>query len=272
VIVATGKHRVPNRDTSDFLSKGLSIAGIWTLNSTDLRDDASWNEAIQAARGGRLAIVGFGNSAADIATSILQKCPNSNATQIHIAARTVPPVFPRRASILRVDTIGYYLSRWLPSQILEDIGVKLLWSMIPSSRQCNAAFPAYLPRWSRICGRVPVIDKYGAIRSGFQSGRLIGHGPVVHVDRDTKSLMFDDNANALASPNDHNGATVAIDMVIMATGYDCTTNPLVTRADPLNGLYTCGFGNDRFLPLQSIGEEAQTIAKEIVADWVTVPK
>jgi hypothetical protein len=61
-------------------------------------------------------------------------------------------------------------------------------------------------------------------------------------------------------------------MVIMATGYDCTTNPLVTRADPLNGLYTCGFGNDRFLPLQSIGEEAQTIAKEIVADWVTVPK
>lgn len=262
VIVATGKHRVPNPDTNDFLFEKLCKAEIPAFHSTDLRDDASWNQAIQAAQLGRLAIVGFGNSASDLATAILQ---NSAVAKIHIAARTIPPVFPRRSSILRVDSVGFYLSRWLPCQILEDIVVKLLWSIIPSSRRCNEAFPSHLPRWSRICGRVPVIDKYGVICSGFQSGRLIGHGSVIHVDPDKKSLIFDDHANKMAY-NKEQDAAITVDMVILATGY-CTNDPLVTRADPLNGLYTCGFGSDRFLPLQSIGEEAKDIAKDIVADW-----
>jgi hypothetical protein len=173
---------------------------------------------------------------------------------------------------LRVDTIGYVLSRWSPSKLFEEIVVKLLWSSIPSSRQCDAAFPAHLSRWSRIGGRVPVIDKDDAIRSGFLSGRLAGHGPVVDVDADTKSLTFDDRAHAMVSVNNVRcSSTVAVDMVIMATGY-CTTNPLVTRADPLNGLFTCGSGNDRFLPLQSIGDEARQIANVVVADWTASSK
>lgn len=267
VVVATGKHRVPMRDTNDGLADRLAKAEIPMIHSADMKHASSWNRAIQAAKNGRLAIIGFGNSAADLATTILKECPKSNnegkeGPQIHIAARTIPPVFPRRASMLRVDTIGYFLSRLAPSQTLEDIGVKLLWHSIPSSRRCNAAFPAHLPRWSNIGGRVPVIDKYGAIASGFTSGRLQGHGPVTHVDTKTKSLFFDDY------PNAQSAESFPVDLVIMATGY-MTIDPLVTRAEPLNGLYTCGFGKERFLPLHSIGEQAQKIARDVARDCRT---
>ena len=271
VIVATGKNRQPKRDTNDHLAERLAQVGIPTLHSSELRDEVTWSQATQAAERGRLAIIGFGNSASDVAASILQRCSNSTSARIHIAARTVPPVFPRRASVLRVDTIGYLLSRWSPSQLFEEMVVKLLWSSIPSSRQCDAAFPAHLSRWARIGGRVPVIDKEDSIRSGFHSGRLAGHGPVIHVDANTKSLTFDDRSHGSVPVNDPSSSTVGVDMVIMATGY-CTLNPLVTRADPLNGLFTCGFGNDRFLPLQSIGDEARKIAREVVADWTAASK
>jgi hypothetical protein len=254
VVVATGKHRIPNRDTSDHLCGKLAEANIPYLHSTDLCNEAAWSQVMDVASKGSLAIVGFGNSAADIATTILHQSPAT--AKIHIAARTVPPVFPRKASILRVDTIGYYLVRWLP-MILQEMAVRLLWLAIPSSRRCNAAFPAHLKRWGKVSGRVPVIDKYGAIASGFASGRLVGHGPILTVGPHV--LIFDDN--------DHvkNDQEVVIDMVILATGY--RQDALVGREDRLNGLYKCGFGNEKFLPLQSIGEEAVAIAKSIAKDY-----
>ena len=253
VVVATGKNRVPNRTTSDDLGDRLVPANIASIHTVDLREDKTWSQAIDAAKKGRLAIVGFGNSAADVAATLLQKCPSK--AKIHIAARSVPPVFPRKVSFLRVDTIGYYFVRWLPSQI-EDLVVRTLWWVIPSSRICDAAFPSHLRRWERIRGRVPVIDKDGSIVSGFQSERLVGHGPVVHVDQ--QALYFDDQQNA------KNEDSVGIDMVIFATGYHASC--LVSREDSLNGLHVCGFGNDRLLPIQSIGEQAQWIAKQIVDD------
>lgn len=254
VVIATGKNRVPNRTTSDELADRLLLANIASIHTVDLRDDKTWSQAIDAAKKGRLAIVGFGNSAADVAAALLQKCPAT--AKIHIAARSVTPVFPRKVSFLRVDTIGYYFVRWLPS-LLQDLAVLTLWWSIPSSRICDAAFPSHLRRWERIQGRVPVIDKNCTIVSGFQSGRLVGHGPVVHVDQ--RALRFDDLRNA------KNEESVGIDMVIFATGYNASC--LVSREDRLNGLYMCGFGNDRLLPIQSIGEQAQRIAKHIANDF-----
>jgi hypothetical protein len=271
VVVATGKHRTPQRNTSDDLAARLEQVDIPFVHTTDLRDDQTWSQAIQAATKGRLAIIGFGNSAADIATAILQQCPimedditgnskNKQAARIHIAARTVPPVFPRKASVLRVDTIGYFV-RQLPS-ILEDLVIRLLWLGIPSSRTCNASFPSHLQRWSRIHGRVPVIDKYGIIASAFQSGRLMGHGPVLEaISSSSGGLTFDDSPDTK-----RHDTPIPIDMVLFATGYQ-QTDSLITREDRLNGLYQCGFGSDRFLPLQSIGEQAQTIAKQIAGDY-----
>ena len=254
VVVATGKNRIPNRTTCKDLADRLIAANILSLHTVDLRDEKSWSQAIDAAKKGRLAIVGFGNSAADVATALLQKCPST--AKIHIAARSVPPVFPRKVSFLRVDTIGYYSVRWLPG-LVQDLVVRTLWWGIPSSRICNTAFPSHLRRWEHIGGRVPVIDKDGTIVSGFQSGRLVGHGPVVHVD--LQALHFDDHRNA------KNEESVGIDMVIFATGYNASC--LVSREDNLNGLYMCGFGNDRLLPIQSIGEQAQRIATQIANNF-----
>lgn len=254
VIIATGKHRVPNKNTTDDVAGKLTKAAIPFVHSTEMCDGSTWERAIAAARNGRLCIVGLGNSAADLAALILQQCQTGKkdtdaSTQIHIAARTVPPVFPRRRFILRVDSLGF-LVRLMP-HFLQEFFVHLLWSMIPSSKLCNSAFPSHLKRWRKINGRVPVIDKYGMIASGLQSGKLVGHGPIVDITTD-REVQFDDR----------NSSSTAIEMVILATGYkeDCS---LIDREDKLNGLYKIGFGKDRFLPLRSIGEEAKEIVEEI---------
>eukprot|EP00977_Amphora_coffeiformis_P024277 scaffold15309_cov198-Amphora_coffeaeformis.AAC.6 len=287
VVVATGKHRIPFRNTSDNLAERLEEVHIPYCHTADIRDESTWNQAIQAAQTGRLAIIGFGNSASDIATAILRQVSrtasvaNTSAPKIHIAARSVPPVFPRRASVLRVDTIGWFV-RQLSFLQLDDLMIKLLWWALPGSRTCNAAFPSHLARWKRIQGRVPVIDKYGTLTRGFKSGQLVGHGPVLHVIDGTKAscchtstaaetatLTFDDGFQRDGIV----GSRIPIEMVIFATGYrngadDDDDDSLVTgREDRLNGLYHCGLGNDQLLPLQSIGEQALGIAHQIATDF-----
>ncbi len=254
VVVATGKHRIPNRNIEDNLASKLSDAKIPFIHTTDLRDGQTWSQVMNAATNGRLAIIGFGNSAADVASAILHKCPAT--AKVHIAARTVPPVFPRRSSIFRLDTIGYYFVRWLPCW-LEEMVIRLSWLVVPSSRSCNAAFPSHLKRWAKVQGRVPVVDKDGTVVSGFRSGRLVGHGPVLQVG--PNALVFDDYAHL------KNDKCVPVEMVILATGYqhDC----LISRQDRLNGLYSCGFGSERLLPIPTMVEDAQQIAKEIASDY-----
>lgn len=256
VVVATGKNRIPQRDTSDGLCARFKEGAIKTVHSTDLKDEETWNQAMEAAREGKLSVVGFGNSAADICTAILQCVQSGGGNQgsdkiaIHVAARTVPPVFPRRLGFLRVDTIGLAV-RWLPSA-MQEAAIRLLWWGLPDSAACDAAFPAHLPRWSKVNGRVPVIDKYGQVASALRSGAIVGHGPVRKVS--AKDLVFEDGAGA-------GGTSIPIDMVIMATGYK--EESVVSRDDKLNGLYRVGFGNDRLLPLKTIGEDAEAIAREI---------
>ena len=165
VVVATGKHRKPQKNTSNDLVSQLISSKLSFVHSTEICSENTWRQVIEAAQNGRLCLVGFGNSAADLATIILQHCqaeskyqgsPTSNESilntpRIHIAARTIPPVFPRQKGILRIDTIGYFM-RWIPG-FLQDLFVQLLWWSIPSSRQCNFAFPSHLKRWGKIHGR-----------------------------------------------------------------------------------------------------------------------
>jgi ribulose 1,5-bisphosphate synthetase/thiazole synthase len=271
VIVATGKHRVPQRDTSDKLLSRLQEAGIVAIHSTDMNDKETWTKACEAAKKSKLCIVGFGNSAADLCTAILKSTAGSGSSQdettnndnkaptIHVAARTVPPVFPRRKGFLRVDTVGLLVRR-LPYGIQEAV-TRLLWWAISDSATCDRAFPAHLPRWQKVNGRVPVIDKHGQLAAAVASGSLVGHGPVETVS--SSGLTFEDGHHGTSSSQQEGGASrvVPIDLVIMATGYKKVC--IIGREDRLNGLYRCGFGNDRFLPLRSIGEEAETIAKEI---------
>jgi putative flavoprotein involved in K+ transport len=251
VVVATGKHRIPQRDTSDQVCLKLHNAGIHTVHSTELKDDASWEKAINAARKGKLCIVGLGNSAADICTSILKSCgPAFGDTAVHLAVRTVPPVFPRRSGPFRVDTVGSMIRR-VPTAV-QEATIRLLWRSLPCSSACDEAFPAHLPRWSRFAGRVPVIDKQGLIKSGLESGVIVPHGPIQNVS--SEGVLFEDAVEACS-------LGVPIDMVIMATGYK--REVLIPREDRLNGLFLVGFSNDRLLPLKTIGEESERIAVDI---------
>lgn len=252
VIIATGKHRIPCVNTSDDLVSKLR--GIPYAHSTEMTPD-NWKLAFDAATVGALCIVGLGNSSSDIASAVLQNCrpKGNNTTMIHIAARSVPPVFPQRMTFLRADTFGYVLG-WLPLFIQEFI-LRLLWQLIPSSRQCNSAFPSHLKRWRKVNGRIPVIDK-GYISAGLASGQVQGHGPILDVNQD--GVIFSDSSHALMS-----GQRIKIDMIILATGYkeEC----IVDREEPHNGLYKLGFGNDNFLPLHSMTKEAKMIVDDIAA-------
>lgn len=253
VIIATGKHRTARANIGDDVTSKLQAHKIPFTHSTEMNSH-KWKLAFQAAKKGTLCIVGFGNSAADLISIVLQNCGDENKMStmpmIHIAARTVPPVFPQSIAILRVDSFGYIVRR-MPA-FLQEFVVKLLWRGIPSSRLCDSAFPSYLKRWHKIKGRIPVIDK-GFLASGFQSGHLKGHGPILDVTEN--GVLFNDHSHMLDSPE------VKIDMIILATGYreDC----IVDSEDRPNGLFRLGFGND-FLPLQSISEEAEIIVEEIV--------
>ncbi len=261
VVIATGKHRIPRTNTSDDIIGKLDTVGMAHFHSTDMCNNANWMQAKRAAQDGRLCIIGFGNSAADLATMILQSCNEDNGsdsvvkTKIHVAARSIPPVFPRRLRFLRVDTVGFIM-RALP-ETLQDILLNILCAVLPGKKTCQSAFPSYLNRWSKIKGRVPVIDKHGMLAEGFQSGRLVGHGPISHVTKG--KVHFSDG------PTVRNGG-IDIDMVILAIGY--REDSVVEREDRLNGLYKCGFGkSDRLLPLLSISEDAQSIADDIAASY-----
>jgi len=267
VIIATGKLRVPEKNTSDDLASKLRASGIPFVHSTEMNNKQTWSNAIQAAQNGTLCMVGFGNSAADLSTLILQhsKAYKSNSEtskkpKIHIAARTVPPVFPRRASFLRVDTVGYFL-RLIPC-FLQELMLRFLCFVIPSTRRCNSAFPSHLTRWKKVNGRIPVIDKYGVLASGLQSGELVGHGGITNVSEEREVIFFDQPTVGNHSPA---STGTKIDMVILATGYkqEC----LIDREDRVNGLYKCGFGEDMFLPLRSISDEARVIAEDIAASY-----
>jgi hypothetical protein len=263
VVIATGKHRLPRRDADNGLLPKLRHNGIEAAHSTDMRDPKIWARATEAAEKGKLCIVGFGNSAADIATSILQKAKGEEKC-IHIATRTVPPVFPRRKGFLRVDAIGFYV-RLLPD-VVQELFTMLLWWGVPDSAKCNAAFPSNVPRWRKLAGRVPVIDKSGAITRALEKGSLVGHGPIVEVLRKeirgaNGDLVVSDSSLQFEDGPDAPGSEALIDFVIMATGYE--KQCIVTRDDPLNGLFLCGFGNDFLLPIRSISENAAAIAMEI---------
>jgi len=148
-------------------------------------------------------------------------------------------------------------------ELLQDLLVKMLWYGIPSSRLCDLAFPTHLRRWSNIRGRVPVIDKYGVLAAGFESGELVGHGTILDIAQGGE-VLFSDQPLTGVVPDKR--SRVIIEMVILATGYqeEC----VIGREDRLNGLYKCGFAkSDRFLPLQSICEEAKFIAEDIAASY-----
>jgi cation diffusion facilitator CzcD-associated flavoprotein CzcO len=252
VVVATGKYKIPKLGINDFMLSKLKENGIPSLHSTELKNEATWEKALHSARSGRLCIVGFGNSASDICANILSKCDDDmKGAAIHLAVRTVPPVFPREYGVLRLDTAGSFV-RMLPGP-LQEIIIKLLWRKMPFSATVDKHFPKFLPRWKQIQGRVPVVDKFGVIASSLKNQRLVVHGPIQDVRVD--GMIFQNGKNTCSCP------PVQIDMLILATGYEIEC--LVTREDKLNGLFLIGLKNDKLLPLKSIGDDAEVIAKEI---------
>jgi hypothetical protein len=125
---------------------------------------------------------------------------------------------------------------------------------MPFSATVDKHVPKFLPRWKQIQGRVAVVHKFGVISSSFKNQRLVVHGPIQDVRVD--GMIFQNGNNTCCPP-------VKIDMVIQATGYEI--NCLIVYEDRVNGLFLIGLKNGKLLPLKSIGDDAEVIARRFQA-------
>merc|ERR1712157_100909 len=119
--------------------------------------------------------------------------------------------------------------------------------------------------------------------SALRSKLIVGHGSIIDVvkvmdedmnegesssaatsgDTAVEIIFDDDDNNDRKDSSSSSSSSVRITMAIMAIGYT-RKEESETREDRLNGLFKVGFGNDQFLPLKSIGEEAEIVAEQIV--------
>eukprot|EP00656_Telonema_subtile_P025570 TRINITY_DN27616_c0_g1_i1.p1 TRINITY_DN27616_c0_g1~~TRINITY_DN27616_c0_g1_i1.p1 ORF type:complete len:319 (-),score=53.18 TRINITY_DN27616_c0_g1_i1:87-1043(-) len=173
--------------------------------------------AKQIASRGKLMLVGFGNSAGDIAAQIL-KVP---ATQVYVSIRRVPHIVRRDyvagvtlEQLVRVWTFVPAPLRTFGDRVMDMVQSLFvlypaaIWSLAPK-------FPAGLERQRSIAEhRTPTIDKGPLIRS-------------IHNDRIrfVPALVGLDQGNATFLADAH--APIDVEMAIFCTGYEptqCTTD------------------------------------------------
>lgn len=70
VVDAMGKHPIPQKSASSGSASKLDACRISHVHSTQMCDDSTWSQSIQAAQNDTLCIVGFGNAAADLTPNI----------------------------------------------------------------------------------------------------------------------------------------------------------------------------------------------------------
>ncbi|MBZ2198103.1 flavin-containing monooxygenase [Occultella gossypii] len=165
--------------------------------------------------GGRVLVVGSGNTGTDIAVDLVRH----RAASVWLAVRTPPHILPRNRGPVAAQHAGV-LVRHLPLPVADRLGWLVTRLTTPGLRSHGLARPrtGLLTRVVRD-GKIPVLDHgiVGAIRAG--------------TVRPVAALARLDGSDAVLV----DGSRFAVDAVVAATGYRRGLEPLVGALGVLDG-------------------------------------
>lgn len=198
LIVASGMHArptIPEREKEIVAGFDGNV-----LHSSEVRGLASL--ALQD-----LVIVGFGNSAADIAMSLV----NKGARRVTMCVRSVPPIVRRQWGPLSVEWVSRAVLQHLPPRVA-DLIVSVFIGVNFGANWWVPHFPRGTRSWGPYSkGRTPVIDKWagsqqaeqglvdcikngtircvGALSGAYKGGVEVGDGGDAYTERVPCSIL-----------------------------------------------------------------------------------
>ena len=214
--------------------------------------------------GQNVLVVGFGNSAGEIAIDLTEY----DAHDVGMAVRSGVNVIPRDVVGIPILTIAVLMD-YLPPKLADFLSLPLLKVTIGDLTKYGLPKLPYGPNVQvRQDGKNPLLD-IGTVRL-IKNGRIQIHPGIERFDNDT--VIFSD------------GSAKPFDALVLATGYTPQVNnflpqmeqimdadgaPLSSGKEAAPGLYFCGFYISPTGILREIGIEAEKISAEIGAKQKT---
>ena len=164
LVVATGKNAVPHMPSC---YTRADLQGAQIIHSSQLQGHR-FQEAVSAAAADRLLVVGFGNSAVDICSSLLRQCTSGS---VHVSMRRRPPIVRRQWGFLRLE----WFAR-LFSNVCDKNGDRFTnWLMYMIEGDVESLFPD-LDTWgARQERHIPTVDRDGSLLRHVRERRIIPH-------------------------------------------------------------------------------------------------
>ncbi len=247
LILATGRNYRP---------RPFDVTGIKTFPGQVIHSNAFRSGA--DFQGLRVLVIGFGNSAAEIALDLSEQ----GLTPV-VAVRGPVNVIPRTLFGIPVLHWAKWLSRFSP-KVSDRLSAPLLRLALGNLSNTGLRKATYGPSVQVAeLGKIPAIDT-GTLRR-IRAGKIRITGAVQSVNGD--EILFSD------------GTTGRFDVIILATGYEPGTFPLTgisaERRDNLekpfpkqtmfglDSLYSCGFAASGTGMLRAISDEARHITEHL---------
>ncbi len=249
VVIATGYTRVPNEPSwpgqQDFQGE--------ILHSSAYKNGRSY-------QGKSVLVVGFGNSAGEIAIDLEE----SGAGEVVMSVRSPVNVIPRDLLGIPILKIGQVMD-YLPPQLADFLAIPLIQLSIGNLTKYGLKKLPYGPNVQiRQDGQIPILD-IGTV-SRIKNGRI---KILPGIERfEGNDVVFE------------NGRKQEFDAIILGTGYrpevhqilqgaaellNAEGTPLSSGQEATKGLYFCGFYVSPTGMLREIGIEAKKIASAIAS-------
>ncbi len=247
IIIATGPYGRP---------RALQFRGMESFPGTLIHSSAY--KTGKDFTGQRVLVVGFGNSACEIAIDLYEQ----GAIPV-MAVRSPVNVIPRDIFGIPVLELSLFLSK-LPARLADTINAPLLRLLIGDITKLGLKRKPYGP-YEEIekDGTIPLLD-IGTIRH-IRQGHIKVKGDIDHIEG--KTIYFKD------------GSSAEFDTIVAATGYYSDIEQLLavdrSRLDDLkvcvdkqkffgkDGLYFCGFWISPTGAIHEIAKDAVKIAGDI---------
>lgn len=267
LVVATGKNAVPHMPSC---YTRADLQGAQIIHSSQLQGHR-FQEAVSAAAADRLLVVGFGNSAADICSSLLRQCTSGS---VHVSMRRRPPIVRRQWGFLRLE----WFAR-LFSNVCDKNGDRFTnWLMYMIEGDVESLFPD-LDTWgARQERHIPTVDRDGSLLRHVRERRIIPHPGLESILLSCDETGSETAGDAAIGPRPRpvqvkffgESAPHTFDVVLLCTGYTSSLEASENRHTfsshaVLGRAHFVGLGPEPkdLLPLAGIGREAQSVAQQI---------